>query len=112
MGRVLLAALEPESAQALIAAGRPRALTPQTVTDPTRLIALLDEVRAQGWCLVDQELELGLASLAMPLLNHRGAVVGAFNLSVQVQRVPAQDMVARFLPRMRAMQIQLQPLIK
>jgi IclR family transcriptional regulator, pca regulon regulatory protein len=112
MGRVLLAALEPEAAQALIAAGKPRVLTPHTVTDPARLTALLDEVRVQGWCLVDQELELGLASLAMPLKSHRGAVVGAFNLSVQVQRIPAQAMVERFLPRMRAMQAQLQPLIK
>lgn len=111
MGRVLLAALEPESAQALILAGKPRALTPRTVTDPARLSALLEEVRRQGWCLVDQELELGLASLAMPLLSQRGAVVGAFNLSVQVQRVPAEAMAARFLPRLKAMQIQIQPLI-
>jgi IclR family pca regulon transcriptional regulator len=112
MGRVLLAELEPQGAQALILAAKPRALTPHTVTDPARLTGLLDEVRVQGWCLVDQELELGLASLAMPLKSHRGAVVGAFNLSVQVQRVPAQAMVEHFLPRMRAMQMQLQPLIK
>ena len=111
MGRVLLAALPPQRAQALIREAAPRALTPHTITDPAALADLLETVRAQGWCLVDQELELGLVSLAMPLLSRRGEVVGAFNLSGHRQRTSAAAMAERFLPRMRAMQERLAPLI-
>ncbi len=111
MGRVLLAARDPADARARILAGRPRALTPHTVTDPDRLAAILAEVREQGYCIVDQELELGLISIAMPLINPRGEVVAAFNLSGQVQRSSAEEMAARFLPGMRQLQALLRPLV-
>lgn len=111
MGRVLLAARDPADARARILAGRPRALTPHTVTDPDRLAAILAEVRAQGYCIVDQELELGLISIAMPLINTRGEVIAAFNLSGQVQRSSAEEMAERFLPGMRQLQGLLRPLV-
>ncbi len=111
MGRVLLAARDPADARARILAGRPRALTPHTVTDPDRLAAILAEVRAQGYCIVDQELELGLISIAMPLINTRGEVVAAVNLSGQVQRSSAEEMAERFLPGMRQLQALLRPLV-
>jgi len=111
MGRVLLAARDPEEARARILAGKPKALTPRTVTGTEALMAILAEVRAQGHAIVDQELELGLVSLAMPLTNSRGEVVAAFNLSVQVQRVASDEIGTNLLPRMRAMQKLLQPLI-
>jgi len=111
MGRVLLAARDPADARARILAGKPRALTPHTVTDPDRLAEILAAVRAQGYCIVDQELELGLISIAMPLINARGEVVAAFNLSGQVQRSSAQEMAERFLPGMRQLQALLRPLI-
>lgn len=111
MGRVLLAARDPADARARILAGKPRALTPHTVTDPDRLAEILAAVRAQGYCIVDQELELGLISIAMPLMNARGEVVAAFNLSGQVQRSSAAEMAERFLPGMRQLQALLRPLI-
>ncbi|AOG08077.1 IclR family transcriptional regulator domain-containing protein [Bosea sp. RAC05] len=111
MGRVLLAARDPADARARILAGRPRALTPHTVTDPDRLAEILAAVRAQGYCIVDQELELGLISIAMPLINTRGEVIAAFNLSGQVQRSSAEEMAERFLPGMRQLQALLRPLV-
>ena len=111
MGRVLLAALDPEEARARILAGRPSPLTPHTVTEIEPLMAKLAEVRVQGHAIVDQELELGLVSLAMPLVNGRGQVAAAFNLSVQSQRVAGDEIETNLLPRMRAMQKLLQPLI-
>lgn len=111
MGRVLLAARAPDEARARILAGKPRALTPRTVTQIDALMEILAKVRADGYAIIDQELELGLVSLAMPLLNGRGEVVAAFNLSVQVQRASIEEMESRFLPRMRSMQKLLQPLI-
>lgn len=111
MGRVLLAARPPEDARARILAGRPKVLTPRTVTDIEVLMALIATVREQGHAIVDQELELGLISIAMPLLNGRGETVAAFNLSLQVQRLAPDEIESHFLPRMRSMQKLLQPLI-
>lgn len=112
MGRVLLAALPPDEARERILAGRPRALTPHTVTEPERIMIALAAAREQGYSVVDQELELGLISMALPLANARGETVAAFNISGQVQRTSAEEMVAQFLPRMRSMQAMLRPLIK
>lgn len=112
MGRVLLAALPPDEARERILAGRPRALTPHTVTEPERIMAALAAARERGYSVVDQELELGLISMALPLANARGETVAAFNISGQVQRTSAEEMVAQFLPRMRSMQAMLRPLIK
>ena len=112
MGRVLLAALPPDEARERILAGRPRALTPHTVTEPERIMTALAAAREQGYSVVDQELELGLISMALPLANARGETVAAFNISGQVQRTSAEEMVAQFLPRMRSMQAMLRPLIK
>jgi IclR family pca regulon transcriptional regulator len=111
MGRVLLAALDPEEARARILAGKPTALTPHTVTEIGKLMEILAQVRTEGHAIVDQELELGLVSLAMPLVNGRGQVAAAFNLSVQSQRVAGDEIETNLLPRMRAMQKLLQPLI-
>lgn len=112
MGRVLLAALPPDEARERILSGRPRALTPHTVTEPERIMAALAAARERGYSVVDQELELGLISMALPLANARGETVAAFNISGQVQRTSAEEMVAQFLPRMRSMQAMLRPLIK
>lgn len=111
MGRVLLAARDPAEARRRILAGRPKPLTQKSVTDVDALMALIDRVREQGYAIVDQELELGLISVAMPLVNGRGETLAAFNLSVQVQRAGADEIETSFLPRMRAMQKLLQPLI-
>jgi len=111
MGRVLLAARPVDEARALIMARQPHKLTPHTVVAPDRLLAILAQVREVGHCVVDQELELGLVSLAMPLVNVRGEIVAAFNISGQVQRSSAAEMTERFLPQMRTMQAMLRPLI-
>ncbi|WP_439495484.1 IclR family transcriptional regulator domain-containing protein [Bosea sp. (in: a-proteobacteria)] len=112
MGRVLLASLPPEEARERILAGRPRALTAHTMTDIDRLMVELAAIREQGYAVVDQELELGLVSIAVPLANNRGEVLAALNISGQVQRTSAAEVVVQFLPRMRAMQALLRPLIK
>jgi IclR family transcriptional regulator, pca regulon regulatory protein len=112
MGRVLLAALPPDEARQRILAGRPRPRTAKTVTDVDKLMVILAEVRAQGYAIIDQELELGLVSIAVPLITPRNEVVAAFNLSGQVQRTSATEIAAQFLPRMQAMQTMLRPLIK
>jgi IclR family pca regulon transcriptional regulator len=71
-------------------------------------MAILARDARRAIAIVDQELELGLVSLAMPLFNARGEVVAAFNISGQVQRSSAKRWPT-LLPRMRAMQTMLRP---
>ena len=102
-GRVLLAGRpRAEWAERIAAADRAPA-TDRTVTDPSRLLAILEDVAAKGWCLVDQELEIGLLSIAVPLRSRSGETLGAFNIGVPVLRASPDDMVRRFLPRLLAM---------
>jgi IclR family transcriptional regulator, pca regulon regulatory protein len=102
MGRVLLAALPPEELGDRLARTEMRALTPRTVTDPAELRAILDRVRADGFAAVDQELEQGLRSAAVPIRGASGAVLAALNVSVHASRASMEALRADFLPPARA----------
>ncbi len=104
MGRVLLAALPPEDARRLFSRAPLPKLTPATVTDVGRLMAILDEVRAQDFAIIDQELEIGLRSIAVPLRNSQGRVVAALNVGLQAARMAPERMIEDILPRLRAIQ--------
>lgn len=81
MGRVLLAALDDAALDAVLERTDLRPLTPRTIHQPAELRRELERVRAQGWALVDQELERGLTSMAAPILDGRGTAVAALNVS-------------------------------
>ena len=73
-------------------------LTQYTVTEMPVLLEQIRQARAQGWCLVNQELEEGLISLAAPLTNRAGHTVAALNISGQANRTSADVMQATLLP--------------
>lgn len=100
VGRVLLAGLTPAAAAKLLAAWRPAARTPRTVTDLPRLIQAVDLARHQGWAIVDEELELGLRSLSVPLRGRGGVTVGAINICGPTSRVALEELRTRFLHEM------------
>lgn len=99
MGRVLLAGLPAAELGAALDATTFTALTPRTVTDRAGLEAALADVRAQGYALVDQELELGLRSVSTGVRSRTGRTVAAINVSVPAQ-VELDDIVARLLPEL------------
>jgi IclR family pca regulon transcriptional regulator len=101
MGRVLLAGLDAADAHERLRASNLRPLTPHTETRITRLKAIVDETRAKGWALVDQELEEGLISIAVPIVDGRGRTIAAMNIGGQVNRTPAREMEKRFLAPLR-----------
>jgi len=101
MGRVLLAELPRDQLDGYFATADFKPLTRFTVTDPARLRAILIEVRNQGYALVDQELEEGLRSIAVPIRNKAGRVLGAMNVSGHAARVRPNEMIDRFLPPLR-----------
>jgi IclR family pca regulon transcriptional regulator len=100
MGRTLLAELDAAALDALLERHPPVARTARTITDPARLRHELAAVRAQGWCVVDQELEEGLVSLSAPIRDRAGRAIAAMNISGQAARTPAPQMVREFLPRL------------
>lgn len=99
MGRVLIAALPDADAAPLISALV--AHTPRTRVDPAELAAELDRVRAQGWAMVDGELEEGLRSIAVPLHGRGGNVTAALNVSTSTARGAADDVRTELLPALQ-----------
>src|SRR5918998_1502387 len=102
LGRAILAYQSPEDVEAYLQRVRLEARTPKTVTDKTELRAILQTTRAQGYAIVNEELEFGLRSIAAPLVQKSGKVSIALNISAQAGRVPASEMQERFLPALRA----------
>jgi IclR family transcriptional regulator, pca regulon regulatory protein len=102
MGRVLLADLPPKDRAAWLARTELRALTPHTVTAPAELAALLDRVGQEGYALVDEELEEGLRSVAVPVRDRAGRAVAAVNVAMHSSRRTAAQCLTEVLPELRA----------
>lgn len=98
MGQVLLAQLGPAELGAYLERVRLVARTDRTVTSTVGLRKMLKAVRESGHALLDQELEVGLRSIAVPLRDARGSVVAAMNVSTHAARVSLETMRERFLP--------------
>lgn len=96
MGRVLLAGSGRDGTGA---AARP--LTPYTVTSPAELAGILAEVAREGYALVDQELEEGLRSIAVPVEDAHGRVVAALNVATHASRGTADGLRRDVLPALR-----------
>lgn len=111
MGRVLLAALPPEEARKVLEASPRTACTERTVTDIEALMGELETVRGQGFATIDQEVEIGLRSIALPLRNIRGKTIAALNVGLAVTAEPLSDMVARYLPALKAVQSELSDML-
>jgi IclR family pca regulon transcriptional regulator len=98
MGRVLLAARTDDEIEAYLARVSLARLTSKTVLSVPALRAELRKVRRQGYSLVDQELEEGLRSIAAPIHDRTGTVVGAVNISVHASRTSLNSMTSELLP--------------
>jgi IclR family pca regulon transcriptional regulator len=100
MGRILLAALDDASLQDYLDHADLQTKTSRTLTTPEALFECLQQVRQQGWCIVDQELEQGLRSIAVPVYDASGQVLAALNVSTHAGRVSRSELEQRFLPSM------------
>lgn len=102
MGRVLVAHMEAEEMEAYLRRITFIRYTEHTVTSMEKLRQVLRLVRETGYCIVDQELEIGLRSMAVPITTANDNVVAAVNVGAHAQRVSIQQMQTRFLPHLRA----------
>jgi IclR family transcriptional regulator, pca regulon regulatory protein len=111
IGRVQLGFLDPSEIWRRLKSLRIEPFTPSTITD---LQALCDRIRddhEQGFSIVDEELERGLRSLAVPVVDRQNQVVAALNLSTHSMRTTRNEMREKFLPELRAIAAQISPFV-
>jgi IclR family pca regulon transcriptional regulator len=101
MGRVLLAALPKPALDAYFCAANLEGRTSRTVTDEGRLRQILGDVGDHGWAMVDQELEHGVRSVAVPIRGPGGSVLAAMNISAHATRVPVDRLRRTYLPMLQ-----------
>ena len=110
-GRVLLAGLAPALAAACVERLQLERRTAFTIVDKARLVLEIDRARAQGYAVVNQEMELGLRTIAVPLRNFRGDTVAAMNVSLHAAHMPLEEIVERCLPPLLKIQVELSTLL-
>lgn len=111
MGRVLLAALPPEPARQRLQALARRKITPRTITGVEALMRELAQVRAQGFATIDQELEAGLISIAVPVFDASGQVVAAINCGTHASRLCIDDLRGKVLSGLLTAQSELRAVL-
>ena len=101
MGRVLLASLPQDDFAAYLRRVKLTPFTARTLVSRDRLGETIEAIRGKGYAVVDQELEIGLRSIAVPISDYRARVAAAINISVQAPRVSVSEMERAFLPPLR-----------
>ena len=109
LGRAQLGFLSDEDLWDRIRSTRLEALTPRTITDMRALFERIREDHAQGFAIVDEELEKGLRSIAVPLVGRSGKVVAALNISAHSNRTTRNEMRDHFVPRLQELARQIAP---
>ncbi|MFF8872387.1 IclR family transcriptional regulator domain-containing protein [Streptomyces massasporeus] len=104
LGRVLLA----DASEGIREAKELPALTARTITDKQELAEALTSVRSQGYALVDEELEEGLRSIAVPIRDGSGRVVAALNTAMHASRRTPGECVTDLVPELTATATRIQ----
>ena len=77
-------------------------MTPHTVTEMPALLGLLEDARRQGYAVSDEELELGLRSIAIPLRDNHGRTIAAMSIVASVRRYTLDRMLETLLPQLES----------
>jgi len=101
MGRILLAALQDDQLEAYLRDLKPKAYTPKTITRIPQLKKAILQVRNDGYAIVDEELEAGLRSIAVPVSARNNQVLAAINVGTHVSRVDRDTLILRCLPALQ-----------
>ncbi|MBA2933738.1 helix-turn-helix domain-containing protein [Sphingomonas sp. CGMCC 1.13654] len=107
LGRSMLAALPADRARAILESSDRTQLTERTLTGIDDLMAELDRIRAAGYAYIDQELEIGSRSVAVPIRNLSNRTVAAINVGLHVSRGTPERVQEEILPALFDVQAQL-----
>lgn len=100
-GRVLLGSLRNEEVRAIIGTKLLNRRTPHTIVEPKLILSAIDEGRASGFGISDEELELGMRALAVPVRDIDGTIVAAVSVSAYSARVNRKMFLGEFLDVLR-----------
>jgi len=98
LGKILLASLAPDEAERVLAEPGRSGITPRWQPGPAERAAELRLVRARGWSLTDEQLALGIRSVAAPLRDGDGRVIAAMNVTVHAAETPVEVLTGTYLP--------------
>jgi IclR family pca regulon transcriptional regulator len=98
LGKVQLAALGPDELDRVLAEPTRSGLVPRWQPDRAERDAELREVRARGWALTDEQLALGIRSVAAPLRDGAGRVIAGINVNCHAAETPVDYLVEHHLP--------------
>jgi IclR family pca regulon transcriptional regulator len=101
MGKILLSSLEEGQLAAFLGKASLKPTTPKTITDPAALREAIQKARRDGFAIADEELELGLRSIAVPIHDGTGRIVAALNVSTQTARLSVAEMKREILPGLK-----------
>lgn len=101
IGRVLLASLSDEDLRNWLSAYPFRRLTEKTIMDQGRFWDEIRAIRVQGYAINDEELEIGIRSISVPILSPSGRTMAALNASTVTARHSVEDLQTDFLPALR-----------
>jgi IclR family pca regulon transcriptional regulator len=111
MGRIQLGFLDDAEIWRRLKSLRVEPLTPATITDLQALYERIRDDRRQGFSIVDEELERGLRSIAVPIAGRDGQCIGAINLSTHSTRTTRNELRETFLPELKAVAAQVSALV-
>lgn len=112
MGRVLLAALPESEARTRLTSKALSKRTDYTLTDTDAIMIELAQIRKNGWAAIDQEVEIGLRSIAVPLTTSRAKVVAALNVGIPVRGVNFYEQVKNYLPALQVTAKRIQEILR
>lgn len=98
MGRVLMAYQTREIREEYLQRAELIAFTDKTVTSITRLRAIFNKVKKDGYATIQDELDYGIVSLSVPILNECNEIIAAINCSTSTTRITNKNMVKSRLP--------------
>lgn len=111
MGRVLLAAMDDVALDAWLDRAALVSFTRRTVEDRDQLRARIEDVRRDGYCTVELELERNLRALAVPVVNAAGRTIAALSVAADADAVPRRTMIRDYLPQLRLTATSLRALL-
>ncbi|MBV0888334.1 helix-turn-helix domain-containing protein [Komagataeibacter oboediens] len=98
VGRILISALPPDERDTFLQNLSPVRLTPFTVTDKQRLSEIFSHTAETGFCIVEQEVEIGYCSIAVPLIRRDGVQVAALNMGTRVEKISSPEKKESIIP--------------
>ena len=107
VGRVLLAGMNPEDLGTYLRTAKLSPLTPFTCVNAKKLAQEVEQTRLNGYSVVNQELEIGLRSIGVPVLDRGGRTAAAMSFSVRDPYFPVEKLVRQLLTPLKKASVEI-----